>query len=1469
MAGLTATFTNNSGQSLVVNWAHVGIQGVGIGGGGGATKFVDLTDTPSALVAGKFLKVNADGTGLTQTDEPIGGATTHYFDGVPIQATGNDGDSGVNKITGSLYQKVAGAWVLQIHLTPKATHDALSDQANTIAALVTANTKLSEGGGPPVGNLNDAHLDDAGKLYIHDGTIWQLVADYATATEVTAAITAAIAGVTIDHVNSARFGFAQRSEDVAIAGMRYIVEDILDTSLGAEFAGKQNYFVVKDTGDNLTFTQPVLGEIVPLTLAASGNSDSGIEKTIFWTGTEWGRITDGYRNRVTGLHAWATGRENTASGANAVASGDGSSATASNAMAHGQGAVASGEESISLGRRTTASGAYSHATGNFGKSTGQYSHTGGNAAEARSSGSWSHGWAVTCKNAWAMLVGKFGVMGDPNTIFGIAHSASNNPPEPNQQNADEDLNLVMKVDKSGNVTAKGKYYIEGQTAPVGLPDGGDIGDVARRSGAQDGGSAWWKADALFQHLKSVQKVGNTIRFTGVSGGIEHTIDIIDVVGGNTVLSDGTLRIVDGVPPEDLGIDGDAAIDSTNGKIYKKEGGAWVEKVDAAITAELAAAIANLQSLVNLKADASAVLSEQQARTAADAALQDLINAIETQSGEVHAQAYNIIIFNDTRDEAQAGTFAFSPVSNYFTGFMNFTQTADGSVQNPFTAADAISVVARSSVATFPHVHNITSTAGAAFKPGVPVNISVSGGVHVRNGTGAPAGVVLVGITRSVVLNGVAISSEVTGRYRLRAGFVYVPFDALSYNFVFDTDSPFTGSTATYGFTFYDATGVVISTGITIDYHIEPGTKEVVSQLNPVISTAGGFATEDLFEGDIDVTSDRQWVATGLTISALNRTGWWMLNWGDSSIQLVGHYSGGWHWMDVEKLFAITAGVAGTTATNLTRLTFNDSTGGNSDSNVYLGHTAEGEILFSTESSSIDAGPLTIRKVVPGGAVGGSGGTDGLNENQVNAIIAATGHLNQQSVLDLIAAAGHLTETQVVALIAGAGHLNQQQVNTLITNAVGGFVTSQQVTAMINALDTTTQDELDAAIAGAGHATITQLDTEALSRSQADAALQTLIDAITFATRLASGTNLNSVLEPGRYNSFNFSAAGRPDGENARGTCLVEVTSGNSAGHFRQTYQAFQSALNYTRYTANNGAQWTEWVLLNIVNFSNLVGNVNLNTFVKPGRYATEITTNHPAAADAGGTVLVEQNAGGAPNAIRQTFQPTQSPDTYTRHTVNATANPVVWSEWDEVNKHDPDDDSVAEEKLTPAVRTKLNSHGATKMLVFEGDLETGDEGSSLHANDAPPDFRRFRLRENGTGAYVDLPTTGYHELEITVDTAFLDRSFNDDPVQDNPGNSILVFPKIDINEILALGRITTTQSNSEDWSEYDKIAMFSPGLVQYRNRETAASSEDSYGVFICRTHNTSELAIKIGSVYSDVYGVTDAAPLKVFLISHS
>ena len=203
-----------------------------------------------------------------------------------------------------------------------------------------------------------------------------------------------------------------------------------------------------------------------------------------------------------------------------------------------------------------------------------------------------------------------------------------------------------------------------------------------------------------------------------------------------------------------------------------------------------------------------------------------------------SQLYNLYISNDTSNDAQEGTFPTSQVTNYFPGFMNFTQTANGTVRNPLTEVGAVTVIASDGNTTWPNIENVVSDGAITLHAGVPIHIKASGGINLRATTGLPSGVVLAQVTRRVLLNDVAISSEQTGSFRIRAGYVFIPLDGLSYDFIPPVDLPYSGSHVEYDIEFYSTTGR-ITNDITIAYWIEPDTKEVVTQLNPQVVGGGG------------------------------------------------------------------------------------------------------------------------------------------------------------------------------------------------------------------------------------------------------------------------------------------------------------------------------------------------------------------------------------------------------------------------------------------------------------------------------------------------------------------------------------------------------------------------------------------------------------------------------------------------------
>ena len=157
----------------------------------------------------------------------------------------------------------------------------------------------------------------------------------------------------------------------------------------------------------------------------------------------------------------------------------------------------------------------------------------------------------------------------------------------------------------------------------------------------------------------------------------------------------------------------------------------------------------------------------------------------------------------------------------------------------------------------------------------------------------------------------------------------------------------------------------------------------------------------------------------------------------------------------------------------------------------------------------------------------------------------------------------------------------------------------------------------------------------------------------------------------------------------------------------------------------------------VADFTSIVGDVDLNDLIIPGRYATGITTNHPTVANAGGTVLVERAAGGDANYIRQRFQATASADTYSRYTDDLG---VTWEIWVEVNERDIQtsryaDDSVTEPKLSEEVRTKLNAVSVVNTVGNAGVVPLYSPSSYVALSST---------------AYVNFPAAGWRDYDWLI-----------------------------------------------------------------------------------------------------------------------
>ena len=215
-----------------------------------------------------------------------------------------------------------------------------------------------------------------------------------------------------------------------------------------------------------------------------------------------------------------------------------------------------------------------------------------------------------------------------------------------------------------------------------------------------------------------------------------------------------------------------------------------------------------------------------------------LDALEAQivAGDT-TQIYSFNILNDTSEAARAGLFPASDITNRFTGFMNFTPNAEGTMASPISEATAITATAISGQYTFENIEDIASDGSILLHSGVPIDIKSSGGMNITVND-PPDGVVLARIARVVLLNGVEISRELTGSFRIRAGDVYVPFDELSYSFIPPQDIPYNGSRVQYILDLTNQLNVHIPSK-TFSYWVVPETKEVVTQLNPRVSGGGG------------------------------------------------------------------------------------------------------------------------------------------------------------------------------------------------------------------------------------------------------------------------------------------------------------------------------------------------------------------------------------------------------------------------------------------------------------------------------------------------------------------------------------------------------------------------------------------------------------------------------------------------------
>ena len=219
-------------------------------------------------------------------------------------------------------------------------------------------------------------------------------------------------------------------------------------NISATHAGK---YAIKNAEGVITYTSPKNGDMAFIYAdnQADNTSTKQVVAILIYEGGAWVQTNSYFKNgnniTETGQYANAEGSATRATGNASHAEGIASAATASYSHAEGYYSDATAHSSHAEGRETTASGVNSHAEGLSTIASGVNSHAQGNQTTAN-------------KNDTAIM-GRNGVVGDPNTVVGVAWA--NTAPVDADKTASVDKNLIWKVDTFGNTTQTGTVKASG------------------------------------------------------------------------------------------------------------------------------------------------------------------------------------------------------------------------------------------------------------------------------------------------------------------------------------------------------------------------------------------------------------------------------------------------------------------------------------------------------------------------------------------------------------------------------------------------------------------------------------------------------------------------------------------------------------------------------------------------------------------------------------------------------------------------------------------------------------------------------------------------------------------------------------------------------------------------------------------------------------------------------------------------
>ena len=866
-----------------------------------------------------------------------------------------------------------------------------------------------------------------------------------------------------------------------------------------------------------------------------------------------------------------------------------------------------------------------------------------------------------------------------------------------------------------------------------------------------------------QRVTEVTKVGSQFRIVTVIDGVASTTLLQDESGGG---STGTsVSFGSGIPAPGLGENNDVYFDLTSGKFYRKSGGAWSETADVAVQGELLMAQAALTTLVNLKADNSALLTEVSSRESADAVLggrinteattraagdtsvrtltNDLQSLVSELAQNTHRPGYQVkrypnhSLLNENNAHPVVGAAFVDDVHYLCDNQAHINQVYRGvsqpAGQIPYSAYTQNANIRFIYSATNSNIY-VSSAPGSGSFTGVTLDLTNTQRVVDMHASTSHLWVLVrstvngtLTLTRKTINNSngslgsesfVSLDTIFNNDANVRGiavfdGVMYIAEQSIVQGGEVGTKLLAFGAN---NFTRQEANDVFFADLFDIESMAIPKAdtfvfyeKYIYKVIAPLPEGSGlqSVATDNTITGDGTLGSE---LGVAIPFTASEKT---KLDGIEAGADVTEDYTGAAGIIVDNNTKEIRSHAAARTQVGTARLALQSEVDGGVNThaimtpadvqrklnNYELGNNA-------VEEANIRDGAVTENKLGAGAVTANKIGAAAVREGNIGSGQVTESKLAQAVIDQLGGGSGGIADGSVTTIKLADEAVTEDKLAQAVVDQLGGSgggggfatedlhsfdVTSNSFTGL-RLQDTSLivpEDERTGYwLFNYGGYT----STVSPFRRQ-DSGEWVLLDVANIFTRPAGTIGVARVADNTVFVNYNFQNF--PEGS----TLGLGHDGSGRLLYCAEDDNVESTGVSIRKVVAGSGGSG---------DFSNIVGATDLNTLIVPGRYATGTTTNHPVAADSGGTVIVERNAGGDAGFIRQTYQATASFDTFSRYTTDATADPIVWLQWDEVNDRDVKDnhittariadDAVTTEKVSANIRNLLTAKERVTLL---------------------------------------------------------------------------------------------------------------------------------------------------------------------------